>query len=472
MKRKYDLRNKRNFLIILILGLFIIGIFSLFIYKYLHASKITYDVPIGSILQDTNKNFINVEDRAHLGTRWNGAYYLAYQDSKVNLGKRVIVYDTTTGKIHLYGRFYRINETGKIVELNDETIIDSASDASFYKLADREYLLVDRRIVSDDNSINTSNYLLVELDRMGNAKLSNNKLNLKTIAPTKLSTTKYTFDIANERLKYNKLDIDLKKIIGSTNEYKEEEKKEEPVDTSRNAADINNWMNNNNINPQEIGGGIINNNEDEGTITTLDEIKNKVKSTSVIRWHQGLTSIDIDYVVYDPYDEFNSLYINISGNVGKIDLNKMETHKTISGLIPDREYTLSFVYTTVDREKHMVLPTTFDELTIKTAKPVYSGKVIGYSADTHNLTYRVDLQKDYQINQIKGTLIVYHRVHTDNGLVEKREEIPLTINVSGMNSVITGTINLAEKGINDVVKLDMAKVIINSVSSGSTVITY
>ena len=64
MKRKYDLRNKRNFVIILILGLFIIGIFSLFIYKYLHASKTQYDVAIGSVLQDTNKNDVRIEDAA------------------------------------------------------------------------------------------------------------------------------------------------------------------------------------------------------------------------------------------------------------------------------------------------------------------------------------------------------------------------------------------------------------------------
>ena len=67
-------------------------------------------------------------------------------------------------------------------------------DTKFYKIADREYLLVDRQIVSADNSINADNYLLVELDKMGNAKLTNNKLNLKTITPTVLATSKYTFE--------------------------------------------------------------------------------------------------------------------------------------------------------------------------------------------------------------------------------------------------------------------------------------
>ena len=51
------------------------------------------------------------------------------------------------------------------------------------------------------------------------------KINLKTITPTKLSTSEYTFDIANEILKFGELNIDLKKIIGSTNQYTPDENK-------------------------------------------------------------------------------------------------------------------------------------------------------------------------------------------------------------------------------------------------------
>ena len=84
-------------------------------------------------------------------------------------------------------------------------------------------MLVDREIVSSDKFTNTVNYLLVELDKLGNAKLSNNKINLKTITPMILVTSKYRFDINNEILNFGSYDIDLKKIIGSTNQYKPEE---------------------------------------------------------------------------------------------------------------------------------------------------------------------------------------------------------------------------------------------------------
>ena len=218
MRRKYDIRNKRNFIIILILSIIIIGIFSLFIYKYKHAGKIEYVVKTGSVVQDSSKNFVNVEEDALLKVRWNGNYYLVYQDNKISLGKKVIVYDTITGDIKLYGKFYEIETNGKIIENNNETVLTNSGNTKFYKLDDREYLLVDKQITSTDESINASGYLLVELDRMGNAKLSNYKLNLKTINPTTLLTSLYTFYIANETLKYNNLEIDLKKIIGSSNQ--------------------------------------------------------------------------------------------------------------------------------------------------------------------------------------------------------------------------------------------------------------
>ena len=219
MRRKYDLRNKRNFVIILILAIAVIGIFSLFIYKYKHASTIQYDVTVGSVVQDDNKNYISVEEDALLKMRWNGNYYLVYQDKKINLSKRVIVFNTLTGGMKLYGKFYEIDKSGKIIENDDETVLNNTNNAKFYKLDDRKYLLIDKQIVSDDRSIEASNYMLVELDKMGNAKLSNNKLNLKTINPTILVTSEYSFDIANEILKYGGLSIDLKKIIGSTNQY-------------------------------------------------------------------------------------------------------------------------------------------------------------------------------------------------------------------------------------------------------------
>ena len=133
MRRKYDFRNKKSFIIILVLSIAIISVFSLFIYKYSKASKIEYLIEAGSVLQDVDKNYLSVDADATLKIRWNGSYYLIYNEEKINLGKKVIVYNTITGSMKLYGTFYEIGNDGKIIENRDETILANTLYRLIYK---------------------------------------------------------------------------------------------------------------------------------------------------------------------------------------------------------------------------------------------------------------------------------------------------------------------------------------------------
>jgi len=316
-RRKYDGKNKRSFIIIVVVAIFIVCIFSLFIYKYNKTSKIEYKIESGTILQDVDRNYITVDDDAVMKIGWNDDYYLLYNDEKIVLSEKVIAYNTLTGGMKLYGNFYEILSDGKIIEHKNETVLANTTDAKFYKLDDREYLLVDRKISSKDNSIEAGNYLLVELDKAGNAKLSNDKVNLKTISPTILVTSKYTFDISNELLNFGEYDIDLKKIIGSTNQYVPEEDKSDEGEKDNEDGDNQIGAG---IGDGQVGGpGNIVNNNDTGSVPDMDEILDKVKMTSVIRVVEGLTQIDVDYVIYDPYNEYKSVYVEVISS-GKMDI--------------------------------------------------------------------------------------------------------------------------------------------------------
>lgn len=460
MRRKYDLRNKRNFVIILILSVAIIGIFSLFIYRYVNSSKIEYAIEIGSVIQDDNKNFINIEEDAKLKIRWSGNYYLMYQDKSVNLSKKVIVYNTVTGKMNLYGKFYEITSDGEIIESNDETSLANTTDTKFYKLGDREYLLIDRQIVSDDRSIETSNYMLVELDKMGNAKLSNNKLNLKTINPTVLITSAYKFDIANEILTFDTMKIDLKKIIGSTNQYVASTNISKNGSGSGTASENGGGENGNggtgngaygNGSGGAIYGGTgqgignVINNTDSGNVTDIGEIKNKTKMTSIVRAQEGLTQIDVDYVIYDPYSEYKTVYAEIEkpGEIEVVYLSKNDTHIVFDNLLANTEYKINFVYTTVNEETNEIVPTTFDSLTLTTRKPVYNISVYKVSNVANSLSYKVVLQDGYPVSKVNVVLSFKERVvDLENDVVTLREvEIPSSVDVSGGNTVF-GTISL------------------------------
>ena len=431
-RRKYDVRNKRSFIIILILAIIIVGIFSFFIYKYSKASKIEYVVESGSVLQDVKKNYINMDDDAILKIRWNDNYYLKYNDKKVELGDKVIVYNNLTGSLKLYGDFYEIAKDGKILEMKEETVLPNTTNCKFYKLDDRKYLLVDTKIISDDRAIEANSYLLVELDKAGNAKLSNEKVNLKTISPTKLITSEYTFDIANEILSYGEFKIDLKKIIGSTNQYVPEE------DGSGTDDDGDSEENDNDLGfgtgANGGAGGVVNNNNVGNTITE-EEIMDKVKMTSVIRIIEGITQIDIDYVIFDPYNEYKSVYVEVVSDSKRetVFLSKTDTHLTLSGLTANTDYRLKFVYTTgeIDDETgaEELVVNIFEDFELRTLMPKYDISVYKISNVYNTLSYKVNLQEDYEISAVNVNLSFEHYEHD----VETGDKV---VNVASLDDTV------------------------------------
>jgi len=438
-RRKYDMKNKRSFIIIVILSVAVIGIFSLFIYKYSKASKIEYSVESGSVLQDVEKNYLTIDDDAILKVRWDGDYYLIYDDKKIELGNKVIVYNTITGGMKLYGSFYEINSDGKIVEYRNETILENTTDSKFYKLDDREYLVIDSKIYSEDKSIEANNYLLVELDKIGNAKLSNNKINLKTISPTKLVTSKYTFDIANEILNFGEFNIDLKKIIGSTNQYvpevnndKEEDDDGENTDNGEDTdSDLNidagTGGSGNGLgigSGTEGGPGDVINNNDIGKVPEIGEVMDKIKMTSIIRVIEGITQIDVDYIIYDPYNEYKAVYVEIvsAGKIEKVYLSKTETHITLNNLNANTDYKLNFIYDTTKTNSETgeleLVPYTFDSFDLKTRMPVYEMSVYKVSKVYNKLTYKVTLEDNYEISKLNANLsFKYKKIDPETGVV-------------------------------------------------------
>ena len=73
---------------------------------------------------------------------------------------------------------------------------------------------------------------MIDLDKVGNATFTNHKVNLKSFSASTIVTSNYTFDIANEILSYGSEKIDLKKIIGSTNNYTKKDL--EPTENNEN----------------------------------------------------------------------------------------------------------------------------------------------------------------------------------------------------------------------------------------------
>ena len=157
--RKYDIKNKRNIGIIIIISIVITIMFSLCISLFVKADKKEFKVSPDTLVFDKDKSIIKVDKESIIKRKWNKEYYLIYQDKNYELGDTAIAYNDKTGEIFLYGKYYEINSSNEINVTEDETVIKSSSLTKFYKLQDRKYLVVDKDIKSADGLLSTNEFL-------------------------------------------------------------------------------------------------------------------------------------------------------------------------------------------------------------------------------------------------------------------------------------------------------------------------
>ena len=375
--RKFDRQNKRNFIIVAIICLIIISLFALFIHKVIEVGKKEYVIGSNSVLYDHERNLITLDDEGVIKIKWSGAYYLIHDKEETLLDKQVVVFNSATKDFNLYGTIYKINMDESVKTLKDETKVEDSVIPKFYKLADRKYLLIAPTITSDSKEFSADNYLIVELDKMGNATLYNNKVNVKTLKPTKLKTNTYTFDIANEELDYAGTIINLRKIIGSTNLYNGDKEDETSGSESTNKSGNGSNNNDNGTNTSENGNGSANNENGSGNASQNGsgsgssngksnnnssssnananvnvEVDNRTyqdKNVSIIRNKIGTTTLSVDYQIYDPKDEYKSVYMEITdttnNNMESYFLQKSATNILIRGLNPQTRYNIVYKYT-------------------------------------------------------------------------------------------------------------------------------
>ena len=461
MRREYNLKNKINFIVIGVLSVLIIIIFSLFIVKFISIKKIEYSLDKGIIIFDVDKNRVSIDKNTIMRLKWNGNYYLDYSDNEVILGRRVIAYNEFTKTVDLYGKFYEINDNGKVNITKDVNSINTQGDSKFYKLEDRKYLLIDRVIKSSDGAMDTSNYLIVELDKQGNALLLNNEVHYKTLSESIINTSSYSFDVANEILKFGDNVIDLKEIIGSSNLYKPNDN---PDDEG--SGNDNNMGGNPGI---SLGGnagnggtatgdnGVVNNGEDGEDV--IDDIVVKNKKTSILSVNPSVDSISVDYLVYDPNDEYKTIYVEVrdGDSINTVYLSKSNTNVILNDLKINTKYNLKFMYSYLDDTGKIVVDS-FNEINVSTSYPSYQISLVKLSKVSNELSYRVSIDSRYIIDKINVSLII-----DDEIIDSKSVNVGVNNGVNPKNVTDSFILPNINKGSVVVIKLD-------SVSSNGVVI--
>ena len=427
--------NGRNKIFIIIFSIIVVVMIVILVSAVGIAQKngsTVYSVSNNSIVFDSETNLIDTSKGGSIKQRWNGTYYyLDIDDVEYELGDIPVVYEKSKDKIEIFGQNYLVNKDGSIIEGEEFTEITNYSETQFYKLADREYLIVSPEIYTEDKSIYASKYLLVYLDKKGNASVLNDSINLKTINPLTLVFDKYKFDIANEKLLVDTKNIDLKQVIGSTNEYKEKEHHmNDEVDLDyENLADqynslvesfqqyiddstlfidaANTIFANANFN---VTNSIVQGTTNSGN--TANNLTNITKMVSLRGAIANSTHIDVTYAVSDVGDQYQVVYLLVTGIIDgeetteKVLLDKYGSTYRIPKLSPRHEYTISLGY--IERVKDLagewiLQDQVEDTINVRTIKPDISIKIDKISKGYVHFTFK--MKEEYALEG--GSIALY-----------------------------------------------------------------
>lgn len=443
--------NKMNFTIFAFIILIILVILVCSVVMVLKTGKETYEVSSASCIYDSDYNYIELENEGVISKKWTSSFYLKENETKkeYNLGKYVVSFDKNKKTLDLFGSFYQVLKGGDISKISGYNTVNGSVESKFYKIDDRKYLIAAKNIKNDTGSLSTQNYLIIIIDKLGNALLLNNEINAKTINEMIISTDDFDFDVANEVLMYDNESINLKKIIGSTNEYvqtaKEETDKEEKNEIEEEVAETNqpttsytttststdtssttiiqsggndgiggsdiaqssssqdtSWVDTLNGWIQDVAKGfqsIYNGNSGTKDTGTLN------KSVTLNSLAADTTSIDINYQITDPENKYNVVYANISNGVDthSISLDKNATTYRVTNLNPNTNYSVDIGYKIIYADSS-VEEVVEDTMIVRTKAPTESLKITKVS--TNKIYYTLKLDSNFVYDT--GTkLVVY-----------------------------------------------------------------
>lgn len=414
----FKVSNTKKYIFFALITLVIVGLFVFFFIKFNKLDDNNYSLTAGSIMYNDDYNYLSVDKSSYLSQKIDGYYYLFQKEGnktkREKISKNPVVFNKNDYKIYLYGSAYEIKSNGDVITLDNKTEISKTSPTKFYKLRDRKYLMVDSSLRTNDGSIKTTGYLIIELDKQGNATFANNEMNIKTIKPLILKGTTMNFDIANEKLIYGKKEINLKNIIGSTNAYtgesiknKEEKETDDKKNSSGSGGSGGGGGGGNNSYYDEYITNVIN--SVNNLTTSVTEVNDKSdmsvkkgeiyydfsKYVALKSVDSSITTLTINYAVVDANNEYQSVFVELDDNLDNVSryyLNKNEIVYTIRDLMVDHNYTLSFGYKLVGSDEEVVE----DVVNVKTKAPTCSMRVTKLSSTS--LTYNIKISSEYKLD--------------------------------------------------------------------------
>lgn len=462
--RKLSAGNKTRFTIFALIIISTILVLIIILNKALTFQKEEYAVEKDIVTYDKEYEYVSLTSDAIIQKKWTGKYYLNEPETGLSyeLGTSAVTYNPIKNKLNLYGTFFEVALDGEVTKTNKNIEVSDMLNSKLYKIEDRKYLIVSRNISNENGSLTAENYLMVVIDKSGNTLLLNNTIDVKTINAIVLETDTFKFDVANEKLIYDETIIDLKKIIGSSNEYVQpepkEEEKEEENNNNGNGTTINvggsNSQSSTNVTVNVGGSTGTNGSTPSGSTgtnngantnnqtnnTNQNNATQVIKSVSLRSVTPGATYLDVSYLITDPQGQYQVVYLSIDGGgyVDNISLDKTKDFYRIIGLSPNTEYTVSLGYK-VMKSDATVEEITEDVLNVKTLKLQGNLSITKVTEKEIYFNLKIDNSSKYD----NAKLYVYINDTKQNSYIEVN--IEQAISQAGWTSSIERTDDMVGK---------------------------
>ena len=412
--RKLGKKNRVLFVILSLISILLIIIFIYVILYMVGKEKNIFELKKNSYLFNSDYEIFEIQDNLKIKKSFDGYFYLKEKRKSKKLGKNVILDNYGNHRLYLYGTIYQVFTDGSIEKLSFENKVLKNPPTKFFKLGDRKYLMVDDNISSSDSSINTNGYLIIDINKEGNATLVNDKMNIKTINPIVLYGSTFDFDIANEMLIYHNQKIDLKNIIGSSNKYKKDTSKDNKKDI-KNDDKEDNSQDNSDYYSKYLKDVINSHNNLYNSVSNINEsVASKVNKGDVYyefsKWAVmkeilfSSTSITINYNIYDPNDEYSSVFVYVTDKKTydkKFELSKNSTSFSITNLNPSERYHINFGYVLNNQTNEEII----DVATVTTKSPSIELKIS--KVMKNKIYYTINMDDKFKI--LASDLVLYNR---------------------------------------------------------------
>ncbi len=445
----------------------------------------TYLVSAGSTVYDVDNEYIPLEEEATLYQKSNGIYYLKTADKEVyTLGANAVVKDGKNRSLWVYGDLYEVAADGTVTVSSGCSQINDLGSPGLYKLADRKYLMTGSNISSTDEEYATDDYVYINVFQSGAAVLMNDTSNQNILRPIMLNTGDLYLDISSEYAFYNNNLINLKNILGSTNQYGgdaliyveglvDDEQYQSAADTpdvitivggnggsggaggnggmggSGGVGGIGGYGGNGGHGGSGGTGGVggaggTGGNGGDGGVggdggKGSDANVNALKWVKLVGVTAGIGTIDVDYVVTDITDDYVAIWLEVvhKDETGKdvknqIYLSKTDNHFTIRDCKPGVYYDVSLWYSAYYRTGGLVgedpEEKKVDSVRVQTSTNLGNIEVVKQT-DT---TIEFDLSLDSQYLIEAGTIGLYS---SDGNQISRYILDPVTINDAAKRTV-------------------------------------